>query len=165
MQYAIVDIETTGKGIHDNRIIEICVVRTDGKKVVDKFVSLVNPRRRVPEFITALTGIDDDTLRDAPPFEEVAQRIVAITKDAVFVAHNVNFDFPIVRSEFRALGYDFKREKLCTKRLAKKLMPEKFSYGLGRLCSTLGIPLIDRHRAEGDADATVILFHRLLDLD
>ncbi|MGB7393359.1 MAG: exonuclease domain-containing protein, partial [Pricia sp.] len=163
--YSVVDIETTGKGIRDNRITEICVIRTDGERILDKFVSLINPRRRVPSFITGLTGIDDDMLRDAPPFEEVAQHIAEITEDAVFVAHNVNFDYPIVRSEFRALGYDFKRRKLCTKQLAKKLMPGKFSYGLGRLCSTLGIPLVNRHRAEGDADATVLLFHRLISLD
>lgn len=159
------DIETSGKGVRDNRITEICIVRLNGEKIIDKFTSLVNPQRRIPGFITGLTGIDDDMVRKAPLFEEIAARIVEITEGAIFVAHNVTFDYTVLRSEFRYLGYDFKRKKLCTVKLAKNLMPGKFSYSLGRLCSTLGIPLIDRHRAEGDTDATVILFQRLMALD
>jgi len=135
------------------------------EKILDKFVSLVNPQVRIPSFITGLTGIDDDMVRTAPLFEEIAEKIVNITEDAVFVAHNVTFDYTVLRSEFRHLGYNFNRQKLCTVRLAKKLIPGKFSYSLGRLCSTLGIPLVNRHRAEGDTDATVILFQRLMGLD
>ncbi len=165
MEYVVVDIETAGKGIHNNRITEICIVRMSEEKILDKFVSLVNPQRRIPNFITGLTGIDDDMVRTASLFEEIAEKIVEMTQDAVFVAHNVTFDYNVLRYEFRYLGYNFKRQKLCTVRLAKKLMPGKLSYSLGRLCSTLGIPLINRHRAEGDTDATVILFQRLLSLD
>ena len=165
MEYVVVDIETAGKGIRNNRITEICIVRMNEVKILDKFVSLVNPQVRIPNFITELTGIDDAMVRTAPLFEEIAEKIVEITEDAVFVAHNVTFDYTVLRSEFRYLGYHFNRQKLCTVRLAKKLMPGKFSYSLGRLCSTLGIPLVNRHRAEGDTDATVILFQRLMRLD
>ena len=165
MEYTVVDIETAGKGIRNNRITEICIVRTDGKKVIDKFVSLVNPQKRIPSFITGLTGIDDNMVRTAPLFEEIASRIVEITEGAVFVAHNVTFDYTVLRSEFRYLGFDFRRKKLCTIRLSRKLIPGMFSYSLGRLCSSLSIPLVNRHRAEGDTDATVILFQRLLRLD
>lgn len=165
MEYAIVDIETAGRGIRNNRITEICIIRMNGVQILDKFVSLVDPQVRIPAYITGITGIDDDTVRGAPLFEEIAAKIVEMTEGAVFVAHNVTFDYSVLRSEFRYLGYEFKRKKLCTVRLAKKLMPGKFSYSLGRLCSTLGIPLINRHRAEGDTDATVILFQRLMALD
>ena len=165
MDYVVVDIETAGKGIRNNRITEICIVRMNEEKILDKFVSLVNPQVRIPNFITGLTGIDDDMVRTAPLFEEIAAKIIEMTENAIFVAHNVTFDYTVLRSEFRFLGYNFNRQKLCTVRLAKKLMPGKLSYSLGRLCSTLGIPLVDRHRAEGDTDATVILFQRLMSLD
>ncbi|WP_430908218.1 exonuclease domain-containing protein [Maribacter sp. 2-571] len=165
MEYVVVDIETAGKGIRNNRITEICIVRMNEEVVTDKFVSLVNPQVRIPEFITELTGIDNDMVRTAPPFEEIAAKIIDITHDAVFVAHNVTFDYTVLKSEFRFLGYKFHRQKLCTVKLAKQLIPGKLSYSLGRLCATLGIPLINRHRAEGDTDATVILFQRLLSLD
>ena len=153
MDYVVVDIETAGKGIRNNRITEICIVRMNENTILDKFVSLVNPQVRITNFITGLTGIDVDMVRTAPLFEEIAAKIVEITEDAVFVAHNVTFDYTVLR------------QKLCTVRLAKKLMPGKLSYSLGRLCSTLGIPLVNRHRAEGDTDATVILFQRLMSLD
>ncbi|MBU2905961.1 GIY-YIG nuclease family protein [Arenibacter algicola] len=165
MDYVVVDIETAGKGIRNNRITEICIVRMNENTILDKFTSLVNPQVRIPNFITGLTGIDDDMVRTAPLFEEIAAKIIEITEDAVFVAHNVTFDYSVLRSEFRYLGYNYSRQRLCTVRLAKKLMPGMLSYSLGRLCSTLGIPLVNRHRAEGDTDATVILFQRLMSLD
>lgn len=163
--YCIVDIETSGKGIHNNRITEICVVRLHHDKVVDKFTSLVNPETSIPMFITGLTGIHNEMVSGAPLFSEIADRIEEITKDAVFVAHNVNFDYSIIRSEFKRVGMDFTRKKLCTVRLSRKLIPGLFSYSLGRLCSSLSIHLENRHRAEGDADATTVLFQRILSLD
>lgn len=165
MEYVIVDIETSGRSKHQTRITEICAIRIKDSDIVDKFVTLVNPRVRIPDYITGITGIDDTMVRDAPSFEEVAERIVEITRNAVFVAHNVNFDYTVLRSEFRHLGYEFKRQKLCTVRLSKKLIPGMFSYSLGKLCASLAIPLENRHRAEGDADATRILFDRLYILD
>ncbi len=163
--YTVIDVETTGNGILGNRITEICIVLLRGNKVLDKFTSLVNPEQNIPPFITGLTGIDNDMVRDAPKFHEIAERIIEITTGAIFVAHNVNFDYNVVKGEFKSLGYTFTRKKLCTVRLSRKLIPGLFSYSLGRLCSSLSIPLVDRHRAEGDTDATVILFQRILELD
>lgn len=163
--FAIIDVETTGGGIKGNRLTEICIVLLQGDKVLDKYTTLVNPEKHIPTQITALTGIDDEMVAQAPKFAEVAKKIDAFTKDAVFVAHNVNFDYNVLRNEFSALGYEFTRKKLCTVRLSRKLIPGLFSYSLGNLCSSINIPLINRHRAEGDTDATVILFQRLLGLD
>ncbi len=163
--YSVIDVETTGKGILGNRITEICIVLLQGDKIIDKFTSLVNPEQDIPPFITGLTGIDDNMVRDAPKFYEIADRIIEMTTGAIFVAHNVNFDYNVIRDEFRNNGYTFTRKKLCTVRLSRKLIPGLFSYSLGKLCASLSIPLVDRHRAQGDTDATVILFQRILELD
>ena len=163
--YTIIDVETTGKGINGNRITEICVVRMEDGVETDRFVSLVNPEAYIPQFITNLTGIDDGMVEDAPLFSEIAEDVLAITEGAIFVAHNVNFDYNVIRSEFKRLGITFTRKKLCTVRLSRKLIPNMFSYSLGNLCSSINIPLNNRHRAEGDTDATVLLFERILSLD
>lgn len=163
--YAVIDVETTGKGIKGNRITEICIVLLKGTRIIDKFTSLVNPECYIPPFITGLTGIDNDMVRDAPRFHEIANRIVEMTTDAIFVAHNVNFDYNVIKGEFKSLGHSFVRKKLCTVRLSRKLIPGMFSYSLGKLCSSLNIPIEDRHRAEGDTDATVLLFQKILSLD
>lgn len=163
--FAVIDVETTGGGIKANRLTEICVVVLQGDKILEKFTTLINPEKEIPRHITGLTGIDNEMVAGAPKFHEVAKKIEEITRDAVFVAHNVNFDYNVLRNEFRELGFDYSRRKLCTVRLARKLMPGMFSYSLGRLCDSINIPISNRHRAEGDTDATVILFKRLLSLD
>ncbi|WP_324023569.1 exonuclease domain-containing protein [Maribacter sp. BPC-D8] len=160
--YTIIDIETTGNGIKGNRITEISIFKYDGHEVVDEFTSLVNPECPIPAFITGLTGIDDNMVRNAPLLEELIPQIVEITKDTIFVAHSVNFDYNVIKNEFKLLGHDFSRKKLCTVRLSRKLLPGYNSYSLGKLTAALGIPLTDRHRARGDAHATVLLFHKLL---
>lgn len=104
-------------------------------------------------------------LQSAPKFYEVAKRIIEITQDCVIVAHNAQFDYRILRTEFSRLGYNFERLNLCTVELAKKLIPDQSSYSLGKLVRALGIPMADRHRASGDALATVKLFKMLLDKD
>lgn len=159
MLYTIIDVETTGK---TNRMTEISVFKFDGKTVVDEFTSLINPNSFIPAHITALTGIDNETVANAPYFEDVAQDVLNITEDTVFVAHNVNFDFNVISGEFKRLGIDFNRKKLCTVRLSRKLLPGHRSYSLGKLCKDLDINLVDRHRARGDAEATTILFELLL---
>lgn len=163
--HCIIDVETTGKGIRGNRITEFCGVRLKDGEIIDKFTSLVNPEQYIPPFITNLTGIDDTMVEKAPLFEEIAPRILEITEGAIFVAHNVNFDYNVIRGEFQRLGQTFTRKKLCTVRLSRKLIPNLFSYSLGNLCASIGIPLNNRHRAEGDTDATVILFKKILALD
>ena len=104
-------------------------------------------------------------LKNAPKFFEIAKRIIEITKDCIFVAHNVSFDYRVLRTEFRRLGYDYQCKNLCTVELSQKLMPEQPSHSLGKLVRALGIPMADRHRATGDALATVKLFKMLLDKD
>jgi len=163
--YTIVDIETTGNGIKGNRITEISIFKYDGYEVVDEFTSLVNPECEIPYFITGLTGIDNHLVRNAPTIDKIADQIIAITKDTIFVAHSVNFDYNVIKNEFKNLNIEFVRKKLCTVRLSRKLIPGYNSYSLGKLCSSLGIPLTDRHRARGDAHATTLLFQKLLRTD
>ncbi len=163
--FAVIDVETTGGGINGNRLTEICIVLLKGDEILDKYTTLINPEKHIPAQITALTGIDNEMVANAPKFHEVAKTIDEFMRDAIFVAHNVNFDYNVLRNEFKQLGFEFNRKKLCTVRLSRKLIPGLFSYSLGRLCDSINIPLINRHRAEGDTDATVILFQRLLSLD
>ncbi len=163
--YAIVDIETNGGSLKSSKITEIAIYRHDGKKVIDSFITLINPQTYIPPFITQLTGISNEMVEGAPKFYEVAKQIIKITEDAIFVAHAVNFDYTIIRAEFKKLGYDFMREKLCTVKLSRKLMPLQPSYSLGKLANNLGIKINGRHRAGGDAEATVKLFEILITLD
>ncbi|MFZ9002756.1 MAG: exonuclease domain-containing protein [Robiginitalea sp.] len=163
--YTIVDIETTGNGIHGNRITEIALFNVEEGIITDSFSSLVNPECEIPSFITGLTGITTAMVRQAPLFSDLAPRIEAFTRDRVFVAHSVNFDYPIVKGEFRRCGLEFARRKLCTVRLSRKVFPGLRSYSLGKLCSSLQIPLQDRHRAAGDARATALLFQRIIRME
>jgi len=163
--YAILDIESTGGKYNEEGITEIAIHRFDGHEVVDTFISLVNPEREIQPFVVKLTGINNKMLRTAPKFHEVAKRIVKITEGAVIVAHNAQFDYRILRTEFRRLGFDFKRKTLCTVDLSKQLIPEAESHSLGKLVRSLGIAVSDRHRANGDALATLKLFKLLLAKD
>ena len=165
LKYAIIDVETTGMGVQGNRITEIAILVHDGTKVLDRYQTLVNPQSSIPYSISRLTGIYDHMVENAPKFFEIAKKVVEMTEDCVFVAHNVNFDYNVIRKEFQDLGFSYTRKKLCTIRLARKLIPGLPSYSLGKMCVQLGIEIKDRHRAMGDAEATVTLFERLIDLD
>jgi DNA polymerase-3 subunit epsilon len=163
--YAILDIETTGGQFNEEGITEIAIYKFNGHEIVDQFISLVNPEIPIQPFVVKLTGINNAMLRSAPKFYEVAKRIIEMTNDCVLVAHNASFDYRILRTEFRRLGYEFNVKTLCTVELSKKLLPEQTSHSLGKLVRALGIPMADRHRASGDAMATVKLFKMLLDKD
>ncbi|GAB1856009.1 exonuclease domain-containing protein [Flavobacteriaceae bacterium MHTCC 0001] len=126
---------------------------------------MVNPERDIQPFVVNLTGINNNMLRNAPKFYEVAKRIVEITEGCIIVAHNAQFDYRILCTEFRRLGFEYERESLCTVELSKYLIPDQPSYSLGKLVRSLGIPVADRHRASGDAQATVKLFKMLLNKD
>lgn len=165
MKYAIIDVETTGMGVQGNKITEIAVLVHDGERTLETYQSLVNPQSSIPYSISRLTGIYDHMVKDAPKFFEIAKKVVELTEDCVFVAHNVNFDYNVIRKEFQDLGFSYARKKLCTIRLARKLIPGLPSYSLGKICGQLGIEIQDRHRAMGDAQATTILFERLMELD
>ncbi|WP_242132995.1 exonuclease domain-containing protein [Aestuariivivens marinum] len=163
--YAILDIETTGGKYNEEGITEIAIYKYDGHTIVDQFISLINPEREIQPFVVNLTGINSSMLRNAPKFYEIAKRIVEITTDCILVAHNAQFDYRILCTEFRRLGFEYERRTLCTVELAKQLIPGQTSYSLGKLVRSLGIPVADRHRATGDAQATVKLFKMLIDKD
>ena len=163
--YAILDIETTGGQFNEEGITEIAIYKFDGHEILDQFISLVNPEKPIQPFVVKLTGINNAMLRSAPKFYEIAKRIIEITQDCIVVAHNASFDYRILRTEFSRLGYDYIKPTLCTVELSQKLIPGQLSYSLGKLVRALGIPVTDRHRASGDALATVKLFKMLLEKD
>lgn len=164
-EYAIVDIETTGGYAAGSSITEIAILIHNGKEVISRYTSLVNPQRNIPLPIFALTGINNEMVQDAPSFGEIAGEVFRQLEGRVFVAHSVNFDYSFVKHQLEQAGYRFSAPKLCTVRMSRKIKPGLRSYGLGKLCRALNIPITDRHRAGGDADATAILFSRLLEWD
>ncbi|HRG00121.1 MAG TPA: 3'-5' exonuclease [Bacteroidia bacterium] len=164
--FAIIDIETCGGKFEypKGRITEICIIIHDGLQVTEKFTSLINPECYISPFYTNITGITNQMVADAPKFHEIANTILKLTEGRTFVAHNVSFDYNFIKGEFASLGYHFEREKLCTVKLSRKLIPGKKTYSLGPLCESLGINNDARHRAEGDALATAKLFDILLQI-
>lgn len=164
-EYAIVDIETTGGNARGSRMTEIAIIIHDGTNELERWESLINPEKDIPYAIFALTGINNEMVKDAPVFGDLAPAVYALLKDRVFVAHNVNFDYSFIKHQLEEEGYDWSAPKLCTVRMARKIRPGLPSYSLGRLCDSLDVPITDRHRAGGDATATAILFHKLLDWD
>lgn len=163
--YAIVDIETTGGYAAANGITEISIQVFDGAAITEKFETLINPGQPIPPYISAMTGITDRMVSEAPAFNQVADKIYQILHDKVFIAHNVNFDYSFVKSHLKEAGYELASKKLCTVRLSRKIIPGLPSYSLGRLCESLGITNHSRHRAGGDAEATTRVFQFLLEQD
>ena len=163
--YTIVDLEATGGKFNEESIIEIAIYKFDGVSITDQFISLVNPEKEIHPYVEKLTGISTKMLKTAPKFHEIAKRVIEITSDSVLVAHNAQFDYRILQLEFKRLGFDFSMKSICTVILSQELLPNQESYKLGRLSRSLGIPIKDRHRASGDALATVELFKILLEKD
>lgn len=163
--YSIIDIESNGAGFRKECIIDIAIFKYDGHKIVDQFISLVNPESEITPFVQKLTNISPKMVKTAPKFHELAKRVVEITEGTTLVGHNIDFDYRMLRQSFQRLGYDFKINTLDTIPLAKKLIPDEVSYSLGKLVKSLGIPLVNAHRAEGDARATLELFKLLLSKD
>ena len=163
--YAVIDLEATGGKPGEERIIEVAIFMFDGRRIVDQFITLVRPDVPIPPFVQKLTGIRESDVQTAPRFHEIAKRIVQMTEGAVFVAHNAPFDYRILREEFARLGFDYLRVVLDTIPLTEKFLPGMPSYGLSTLCTELNIPHTRKHRADGDARATVHLLQILLDKD
>jgi DNA polymerase-3 subunit epsilon len=161
-QYAIIDIETTGGRAERDKITEIAIVLHNGKEIIDSFETLINPECTIPYGITELTGITQEMVAEAPKFYEIAKKVVEMTEGAIFVAHNVRFDYSFVQQEFRRLGYTYTRKQLCTVRLARKTFPGLRSYSLSSLIDNLGLHISNRHRAMGDTLATVELFEKIM---
>ncbi|MHA6726521.1 3'-5' exonuclease [Chryseobacterium sp. A301] len=163
--YSIIDIEGNGGEFRKECIIDIAIYKYDGHRIVDQFSSLVNSPKEITPFVQRLTGITSKMVKTAPKFHELARRVVEITEGTTLVGHNIDFDYRMLRQEFKRLGYDYKINTLDTIPLAKKLIPEAESYSLGKLVKSLGIPLTDAHRAAGDARATLDLFKLLISKD
>nr|WP_274602029.1 exonuclease domain-containing protein [Pseudoalteromonas sp. S16_S37] len=149
--YVVVDLETTGGKKETDRITEVGLVKVQQGKIVSKWQSLVNPQRHIPKYITQLTGIDNAMVATAPRFSEIAQTVSEFCENAIFVAHNVNFDMGFLKQEFQRLNIAFSKPKLCTVQLARKYLPGYSSYSLGNLCIALNIELHQHHRALDDA--------------
>jgi DNA polymerase III subunit epsilon len=163
--YAIIDIETTGGSARIEKITEIAIYLHDGKQITGEFATLINPERNIPYFITNLTGITNEMVEGAPRFYEIARDIVELTEGRIFVAHNARFDYSFIRQEFKLLGFNFRRNVIDTLVLSRKLFPGHRSYSLGNICNDLNITINGRHRAAGDALATVRLFEKLIARD
>jgi DNA polymerase III subunit epsilon len=159
--FAIVDIETTGGNPEKDKIIEVAIILHDGYNVLKSYHTLVNPKVKIPFHIYQLTGITDEMLKNAPEFHEVAREIIAFTDNAIFVAHNVRFDYSFIKSAYKNLGYIYQRKTLCTVRLSRQVFKNEGSYSLGKLCESLRINIKNRHRAMGDARATAELFSKI----
>lgn len=165
MEFAIIDLETTGAPANGGKITEIAIVISDGTQILRKYETLINPEREIPFFVARLTGITDDMVTESPKFYEVAKEVLSLTKDRVFVAHNVGFDYGFLKQEFKALGYDYKRDTICTVKTSRKVFPGLESYSLGKIAKHFEIPVNGRHRAMGDAEATAHLFHKMMAKD
>lgn len=163
--YSIIDIESNGAGYRNECIIDIAIYRYDGQKITDQFISLVNPESDITPFVQKLTSITPKMVKTAPKFHEIAKRVIEITENTTLVGHNIDFDYRMLRQSFKRLGYEFQINTLDTIPLAKKMIPDEVSYSLGKLVKSLGIPLTNHHRAEGDARATLELFKLLISKD
>lgn len=163
--FAVVDVETTGGGMdYGHRIVEIAVVEVKGGRIVDEYQTLVNPGRRIPTGVSALTGISDAMVADAPYFDHVADEVLARLEGRVFVAHNVAFDWAFVAAELtRALGQAPELVRLCTVRMVRRLVPDLRHRNLDVVTRHFGVHIHARHRAHGDALATARVLLRLLD--
>lgn len=160
--FIIIDIETTGNNPKFSSVTEIAIYQHDGQKVINQFSTLINPGIDIPYYITKLTGISNEMVKHAPRFAEVAKYILELTEGRTFVAHNAKFDYAFLKEEFARLGYNFNRKTICSVQLARRLLPGHKSYSLGKICADLGIEINGRHRAAGDALATVKLFEIML---
>jgi DNA polymerase-3 subunit epsilon len=164
--YVVVDTETTGLGYgRGHGITEIAIVRVNAQgKLLHEYQTLVNPGRRIPSEITAITHITNRMVKAAPRFEDIADEVRSLLRDRVFIAHNASFDWGFINAELlRTTGRPLLVEKLCTVRLARKVVPEVRSRSLDSLCNYFNVPNEARHRAYGDARATAVIFRRMLD--
>ena len=161
-EYVVLDLETTGLSKRRHRITEIAAVKCRGKAVIGEFQTLVNPERHIPSFITRLTGIDDDLVKDAPTIDKVLPSFLDFLNDAIIVAHNATFDYGFIEHNARRYGRTLSNERLCTRKLANRMLPELPSKKLGAICESLEIVNDQAHRAMADTKATAKIFAHFL---
>lgn len=158
-----VDIETTGAAPWNSRMLEIGAIRVEGGKSVAHYSQVLDPEEPVPGWITELTGIRPDETRDKPVFADVTGKLAELFEDAVFVAHNVNFDYGFFKDEFRRTGQKFAMDKLCTVRLSRALFPAEKSHRLDEVIRRGGYEVSNRHRAYDDAEVLYKFYHEHLE--
>jgi DNA polymerase III epsilon subunit family exonuclease len=165
LDFVVVDIEATGAKMPPNRIIELGAYRIRGGKIVDNFVTLVNPEIPIPRFVIALTGITNEMVKQADLFADVAPRWLEFVADAVLIAHNAPFDTNFLNHEISRVysGHRMMNPNLCTVTLSRRAVPGLANYRLETVASHFSIPIVDRHRAGSDALATAEVFLHLLD--
>ncbi len=164
-RFAVVDVETTGGFADDHRVTEIGIAISNGTEILDTYHTLINPQKKIPTHITALTGITNQMVEEAPLFAEKAEEIAAHLQDAVFVAHNVNFDYSFVRNEFARCGISLRNRKLCTARYARSLLKDQNGFSLNKLARRFKVNNEQPHRALSDALTAAEILHQLLVLD
>jgi DNA polymerase III epsilon subunit family exonuclease len=165
LDFVVVDIEATGAKMPPNRIIELGAYRIRGGKIVDNFLTLVNPEIPIPRFVVALTGISNEVVKQAPLFAEVAPRWLEFVQDAVLIAHNAPFDTNFLNHEISRVypGHRMINPHLCTVTLSRRAVPGLTNYRLETVADHFSIPIFDRHRAGSDALATAEVFIHLLE--
>lgn len=165
LDFVVVDVEATGAKLPPNRIIELGAYRIHGRQIVDKFVTLVNPEISIPRFVMALTGIDNEMVKEAPLFADVAPRWLEFVEDAVLIAHNAPFDTNFLNHEISRVypGHRMINTHLCTVTLSRHSFPGLTNYRLETIADHFSIPILERHRAGSDALATAEIFLHLLD--
>jgi len=163
--YTVIDIETTGLSKNYHQITEIAAAKVRQGEIVDSYQTLVNPKTRIPAFITHLTGISNEMVKDAPTVEKVLPDFKDFLGNDVFVAHNATFDYGFLEHNFRVHhGHQLVNPKLCTRKLANRLLPELERKRLSDLCAYFNVKNEREHRAMGDVKATVAVFNQMLDI-
>jgi len=163
MSFTIVDIETTGLSPYYHKITEIAALRYENGKVEKEFSTLVNPGVHIPRFITTLTGIDDEMVKDKPTIDQVIPKFHSFLGDSAFVAHSASFDYKFLDHAVRTTtGIRLDNHSICTCKLARRLLPQLSSRKLANLCSHFNVKNDRAHRAMGDVKATAEIFHNFL---
>lgn len=165
-EFVVVDVETTGANAATSRITEIGAYRVRGRRIVGEFATLINPQTPIPPFISDLTGISNEMVRDAPPFANVAGEWLRFAHEAVLVAHNASFDVGFLNGEIARLfpNRRMANAHLCTVGLSRRILPNLPNHRLHTVASHFDITITNRHRAAGDALATAQAFIHLLDI-
>ena len=163
--FAILDVETTGGKFNQEKITDISILIYDGNKIINRFETLINPDKEIQPFVQRLTGINNELVRNSPRFKDVSKKIFEITKNKIIVAHNVDFDYRIIKNEFQNINIKYLRDSLCTVDLSKLIFPNLKSYKLTNLLSNFGIVNQNPHRANSDALGALELFKILIDKD
>lgn len=155
------DIETTGLSPKSERITEIGALVYEDGKLIKSYSTLINPEVDIPYYITQMTGIDNAMVRNAPTFREIAQELRGLLFDRIFVAHNAQFDYSFIQSEFLRLDHDFQEIRLCTAKLARRLYPQHRKHGLDQIIEICGVDCKNRHRAYDDAQVLMHFYEHI----